>query len=396
MEGAGGGGAGDVEAAGAVAATMGIVTTGGITEGGGDRGGGTRTGAGAGQRRGIPLAGCARRAASTRETAAGGASTRALESRTAYSRRTVHGAGREEVMRFSQRRRDQTRANKKLRIFLMLMSNIVTCGLAGGLGNQLFQVFTTIAYSRDHHIPYRFPNFKGGTGVDNKSPRPSYWDTLFIELKPHVGTTGACTVFRETSPFMYRTIPSPPRGQNVRLVGYFQNSNYFHRHSNSVIELMKLRELQRRMSLRHNTSDCISMHFRIGDYRATAVHPIVGAGYYIKSIRDIIDRTGTYSWTVKYCCEEQDNTEVGKSIEALKHTFRQLKFEKVSDSLSDWEQMIYMSICQHNIIANSTFSWWSAYLNDNASKIVCMPKRWINLPSFRHIQIPSATVIIND
>jgi hypothetical protein len=96
VEGAGGGGAGDVEAAGAVAATMGIVTTGGITEGGGDRGGGTRTGAG--QRRGIPLAGCARRAASTRETAAGGASTRALESRTAYSRRTVHGAGREEVM----------------------------------------------------------------------------------------------------------------------------------------------------------------------------------------------------------------------------------------------------------------------------------------------------------
>jgi tellurite resistance-related uncharacterized protein len=53
-----------------------------------------------------------------------------------------------------------------------------------------------------------------------------------------------------------------------------------------------------------------------------------------------------------------------------------LTFEKVDSRLDDWEQMILMSLCQYNIIANSTFSWWAAYFNTNANKLVCYPKVW--------------------
>ena len=57
-------------------------------------------------------------------------------------------------------------------------------------------------------------------------------------------------------------------------------------------------------------------------------------------------------------------------------------FTKVNNDLEDYEQMILMSLCQFNIIANSTFSWWGAYLS-NAEKILA-PKTWFG-PNNSHL-----------
>ena len=79
---------------------------------------------------------------------------------------------------------------------------------------------------------------------------------------------------------------------------------------------------------------------------------------------------------ILYFCEKQDNEDVENTINKLKIKFPTCVFEKANDEIEDWKQMIIMSCCKDNIIANSTFSWWGAYFNDNTDKNICYPSQW--------------------
>jgi hypothetical protein len=94
--------------------------------------------------------------------------------------------------------------------------------------------------------------------------------------------------------------------------------------------------------------------------------------YIINNTRDTCDNT----WDILYTCEKEDDEIVSRRISYMSLHFSNVKFIKVNHDLEDWEQMLFMSLCNHNIIANSTFSWWSAYINDNPNKIVCYPSVW--------------------
>ena len=121
----------------------------------------------------------------------------------------------------------------------------------------------------------------------------------------------------------------------------------------------------------------ISLHFRIGDYaKLQQYHCLLNIQYYIDSIKHIINKTNKDDWVILYCCEKNDLKLIQQKIKGMKNHFPNIVFERVSDNYQDWEQMLIMSLCRHNIIANSTFSWWSAYFNDNEDKIVCYPSAW--------------------
>ena len=53
-----------------------------------------------------------------------------------------------------------------------------------------------------------------------------------------------------------------------------------------------------------------------------------------------------------------------------------MDFIGIDHNIPDWQQLLLMSGCHHNIIANSTFSWWGAYMNTNAGKVVLYPEVW--------------------
>ena len=81
----------------------------------------------------------------------------------------------------------------------------------------------------------------------------------------------------------------------------------------------------------------------------------------------------------------EDNDIIYNKIIEFKKIYPDIDFIQVSHELQDWEQMLQMSLCHHNIIANSTFSWWGAYFNSSFDdKIVCYPKKWFGRALSQH------------
>jgi hypothetical protein len=121
----------------------------------------------------------------------------------------------------------------------------------------------------------------------------------------------------------------------------------------------------------------ISMHFRIGDYKKVSdFHPILKYEYYHQSIAKIQSIYPNTAYTIYYFCEDEDIRDVSSKISNLKINYPNFSFIRGDNTLADWEQMLFMSCCHHNIIANSSFSWWAAYFNNKIDKIICYPSVW--------------------
>jgi len=268
---------------------------------------------------------------------------------------------------------------------------MITCYLMGGLGNQLFQIFCTIAYSIKTKNPFWFSNKKQlgefGQGI---TVRYTYWETFLKSLKPFIkdkDCTNNMHIIRETG-FEYTSLEEIyNKDTEILLFGYFQSSLYFEENKTQIFKLIKLeqsKQLVRELYTKKNTIDLsktISLHFRIGDYKLYPdAHPILDINYYKIALHYILDnqKDNNSCNNILYFFEQKDIEEVSEKIDILKQIFININFIPIDNSivLEDWQEMLLMSLCKHNIIANSSFSWWGAYLNDTIQKIVCYPEVW--------------------
>ena len=275
------------------------------------------------------------------------------------------------------------------------MSNYITCHMMGVLGNQLFQLFATISYGMKYK---RKIIFQYSDNLSVGKVRPTYWNNFLSNLKGFTTYNNADGIsndklmsfprFNENG-FQFQEIPNFNE-QYVMLFGYFQSFKYFEEYKNTIFSFLALTTQIENVKLSYNqyfdnSKNTISMHFRLGDYKDIQnFHPLMPYAYYKNALEYIINvRSNLLLYNVLYFCEKEDNDAVSTIIENLKKIYPQVKFIKVDDTIEDWKQMLLMSSCQDNIIANSTFSWWGAYFNMNNEKIVCYPYKWFG-PSANH------------
>jgi len=235
---------------------------------------------------------------------------------------------------------------------------MIGVNLAGGLGNYLFQISAAYSFALDNNDTLIIDESKIVTVHKHMS---TYKTNIFRNLNYGL-------VFYENyypEPFFhYKEIPAI---KNLFINGYFQSEKYFKNNRNKILDLFSIDENSLRyINEKYKDIDFLnstSLHIRRGDYKNLPLHhPICEMSYYHKAI-DIIkpENLLIFSDDINWC----------------KESFKDYKNNIIYiDNNPDYIELWLMSMCKNNIIANSTFSWWGAWLNNNNKKIVVAPSRW--------------------
>jgi hypothetical protein len=254
---------------------------------------------------------------------------------------------------------------------------MITVFLMGGLGNQLFQIAFCIAYAIRNKKSFFF---KYSDTLDIGILRPTYWNNFLKSLKPF--TKENIISLNRVNEYQYHYIDFPANLDNIEFFGYFQSYKYFDDQFSNILKFMKIDNFKTTIKndfkdlLDNNT---ISLHIRLGDYKYKQdCHPVMPVKYYINSLSHILNINPEYCNSKVIIFSELDDYNIVENdyLKILKNNFTNLEFILIDSNLSDWEQLLIMSCCKNNIIANSSFSWWGAYFNDYNEKIVCYPSEW--------------------
>lgn len=238
--------------------------------------------------------------------------------------------------------------------------------LQGGLGNQLFQwsygKFMSTKYKTNLFLDTNSYSNQTNRGLSlNKFPFLRYSILTSSSIQENSENKTHLKIISDN--FTFDRIDYKDNC-HYYLDGYWQSEKYFYNISNLIRnELLPSDEILKKLNLTpFINTNVVSLHVRRTDYvTSNGYHPVQSIEYYKKAL-DIIgeyDYIFIFSDDIKWC---RDNL-----------TFNNMIF---MEGFDDVEDLWLMSMCKNNIIANSSFSWWGAWLNSNTNKKVIAPNNW--------------------
>jgi hypothetical protein len=227
----------------------------------------------------------------------------------------------------------------------------------GRMCNQFFQVASTVGHALKYNDIAIFPHWKYNEFLKGiKTDDISNFNIIYNYIEPS---------------FSYSEIPYI---SGMNLGGYFQSEKYFSHCKSEIREIISLKS-DIKINLINKWKDLlinsVSIHVRRTDYLTKQhYHPCPTIDYFLEGIKIVrskfkVDNILVFSDDIEWC----------------KNNFKNDNFIFVENQ-QEYEDVFLMSFCEHNIISNSSFSWWASWLNNNEEKIIIAPKQWFgkNLP----------------
>jgi len=284
---------------------------------------------------------------------------------------------------------------------------MLTTNLKGGLGNQMFQYATgrALAEKTGQTLLLDISGYSDPRAVNSDTPRT--FDLGVFNIKAEIATSKQIRqikyplgifskilrkinkkilrrYYRDYHPKLLKNLA---KKKNIYLDGFFQSQKNFKEIRQKLLEELSLKEsgknsIVQEFAEKIGNSNSISIHIRRGDYandpKTKNYHGLIPLSYYEKAISTIKQKNEN---PVFYIFTD----DISWAKENLK-----MEYQTIFVSGNDFtpQQEIYlMSKCQHNIIANSSFSWWGAWLNTNPKKIIIAPKKWTKTTTKVHPNI---------
>jgi hypothetical protein len=277
--------------------------------------------------------------------------------------------------------------------------------ITGGLGNQMFQYAIAKSIAKKNS-----DIFKLDISFYPKQSLRKYELNLF-NIEENIATEEECARLRGSEGLWFKikrklnlSINRPKsytfennltlfdkevwnKKGDIYLDGFWQNESYFKDIRDEILKDFTLKqdisnEAKKYLKNIQNITS-VSLHIRRGDYvennHTNKVHGICDLDYYKKAIRYINEKVKEpifyiFSDDISWCKENFNFLE------------NKIFVDNTRSAVEDLELMKY---CKHNIIANSTFSWWGAWLNDNKDKIVVAPKIWFEKEEWKNLNLSS-------
>lgn len=270
---------------------------------------------------------------------------------------------------------------------------MVISRITSGLGNQLFQYaaarhlalnnktalyldlsYYLYEYSTDTVRPFKLEQFSVPYKLLQKSPLE--YVSKATKLLPN-RSLPPIFLFLKEKQFHFDDSVVQARANCITLDGFWQSEAYFRDSADTIRRELTLNsipspEFEHYRQLIRNTPTPVSIHIRRGDYVS---HPefsktfgFVGIDYYKQALRELNARHEN----ARLFVFSDDHAWVHQNLALPEDTV----FVNNTGTNGDVADMMLMSQCKHHIIANSSFSWWGAWLNPNPDKLVITPRQW--------------------